>query len=441
MRDDLCASALVGALAASCVVAASAEPILPQNDGRVHMGVSTCRGPVCHTSAERMEHIEGDEWFRWHQEDRHSQAYAVLKSPASKRIARNLGSRENPWEMRVCLDCHADHVPPDRRGPQFSLSSGVGCEACHGGSQAWVNRHDDGRPHAENVADGMYPTDEPIARAALCVSCHFGTKDKFVTHRIMGAGHPRMSFELQVFSNVQPAHFTIDDDYRARGKQAAEGTKIWAIGQAIAVRASLDALLDPKRNRDGLWPELVLFDCHACHHPMSERRWKPKPSAALLGPGVPRLNDASFLMTRYAFAAVDAAGAAAFRDDIRELHLAASDSEQRRRDVAKRMRARVDALLPKLEAWKVDASAVRGVLRGLLTDGQKGEFLDYAGAEQATLAAQALFTNLYTLGALSEKALESVAAESERMLKIVEDPENYSRDKATAAFGRLLALL
>ncbi len=422
-------------------VMASAAPPLPQNDGRVHYGSTGCKGPVCHSTTEDNDKIKGDEWFIWHEDDRHSQAYAVLKNKASKRIAANLGYEQGAWEIGICLDCHSDHVPKDKVGSQHKLAAGVGCEACHGGSQVWLKPHDSGRPHAQNVADGMYPTDDPVARAALCTSCHYGNKRKFVTHRIMGAGHPRLSFELEVFSNIQPAHFVVDDDYRARGKQAAEGTVVWAIGQAMSVRAALDALLDPERSRDGAWPELVLFDCHACHHPMSDKRWFPSESTALLGPGRPRLNDASFLMARYAFGAVDAAGAKAFFDDLRQLHLATSESEEQKRAVATRMRERIDALIPKLAAWKVDANAVRGVLRAMLADGRSGQFHDYAGGEQASLAAQALFQNLYSLGALSEATLDQVSAENEKLLAVVANPERYNRAKAVAAFQRLAALL
>lgn len=435
-KPNAAAAALLGLLAGPAL----SEAPLPQNDGRVHLGASSCRGPICHTSAAEMDKIYGDEWFVWHEDDRHSQAYKVLKNTESKRIVRNLGYSENAWEVELCLDCHADHVPKDKRGPQFKLSAGVGCEACHGGSETWASRHDDGRPHAKNLADGMYPADEPVARARLCTSCHYGNKDKFVTHRIMGAGHPRMRFELQVFTNEQPAHFVVDDDYRSRGKKAEEGIKVWAFGQVMNVRASLDALLDPQRSRDRMWPELVLFDCHACHHPMSDKRWKPTASTKHLGPGVPRLNDSSFLMVRYGFAAVDPMGAKAFDSDLRELHSAVSESEESKRSVATRMRGRVDALIPKLRAWKVDAGAVRSVLSALLADGKSGEYLDYAGAEQASFAVQVLFTNLITLGALSEATFEKVVAENEKLLEVVKNPESYSRKEAIDSFERLAEL-
>jgi hypothetical protein len=80
------------------------------------------------------------------------------------------------------------------------------------------------------VKRGLYPTDQPVAQARLCLSCHFGNRDKFVTHRMMGAGHPRMSFELDTFSQTQPPHFVADADWERR-KGAYDGVRVWAVGR------------------------------------------------------------------------------------------------------------------------------------------------------------------------------------------------------------------
>ncbi len=119
---------------------------------------------------------------------------------------------------------------------------------------------------------------------------------------MMGAGHPRMAFELDTFTAVEPAHFKPDTDWEKR-KRMWDGVKVWAIGQALVVSEMMDVLVDPKRGRDGLFPELVLFDCHACHHPMSDSRWAPR--VAGLGPGSVRLNDSSMLMVRQIAHVVD----------------------------------------------------------------------------------------------------------------------------------------
>src|SRR5205823_8611319 len=104
-----------------------------------------------------------------------------------------------------------------------------------GGSQRWLGPHIAAIFSEAQLGEaGLYPTAEPVARAALCLSCHFGDDHKFVTHRLMGAGHPRLRFELDTFTRTQPAHFLVDDAYRAR-KNAASGVQIWAIGQALAL--------------------------------------------------------------------------------------------------------------------------------------------------------------------------------------------------------------
>ena len=107
-------------------------------------------------------------------------------------------------------------MPPERRGPQFQLSDGVGCEACHGGAEPWLGTHLSGADHKANLAAGMYPTDQPLARGMRCLSCHLGDDKKFVAHKIMGAGHPPMPFELDTYTAIEPAHFVVNDSYVER---------------------------------------------------------------------------------------------------------------------------------------------------------------------------------------------------------------------------------
>ena len=84
----------------------------------------------------------------------------------------------------------------------------------------------------------------------------------------------------------------------------------------------MTVLADPKRSHDGLFPELVLFDCHACHHPMSDKRWTPR--VAGLGPGVVRINDSSMLMVRQIAKVVDPALGARVADTMNQLQRAAA---------------------------------------------------------------------------------------------------------------------
>ena len=414
---------------------------VPQYRGDRHMGVATCAGPVCHGATKPGKHaVRQDEYFIWREEGgdlRHSRAFDALHEAASKRIAKNLGLARPAHEEPLCLDCHADNVPAKLRGPKFQMEDGVACEACHGGSERWLKPHDTGSAHAENLKLGMFPTDDPIRRAELCLSCHFGDEKKFVDHRLMGAGHPRQSFEMVIFTDLQ-GHHDVDSDYEGRGKVVADLLAEWAVGQAVAVREVLEAMLDPKRARTGIWPEFVLFDCHACHHPMSDTRWRPRPSAGL-GPGLARLNDANFLMLRQALQVLDPTGAKSFGDDLRALHAATSAGRGDQEAVARRMLKAVNTWIPKLAAWKVGDAAQRQIAKALLGEGAGGEYRDYAGAEQATSILQILIANREQ--SLSAKTRRQVRALEDQMLANVATPENFDPAPFEKAFQKLKPLL
>ena len=109
----------------------------------------------------------------------------------------------------------------------------------------------------------------------------------------MAAGHPRLSFELDTFTYLQPAHFRIDTDYRER-KRAADSANVWAAGQAESVGAFVNVLAGPDTARAALWPEFSLFDCFGCHHAIGAL----PPVAAADTLGLPRLGSPSFLLYR-----------------------------------------------------------------------------------------------------------------------------------------------
>ncbi|MEZ5824480.1 MAG: multiheme c-type cytochrome [Geminicoccaceae bacterium] len=301
---------------------------VPQYGDAVHLGVASCASSTCHGAVDALAGttVLQNEYATWQKRDKHADAYTVLLNDESARIARNLGI-DDPTQADICLDCHADNVPADKRGPRFQISDGVGCESCHGGADGWISAHTTGEgrsQHANNLSLGLFPSEDPAARAELCVSCHLGDRNKLATHRIMGAGHPRLSFELDTFTAIQPAHYAMDDDYFER-KNVANGAKTWAIGQAVALSETLDLLRSDKYGKTGLFPELFFFDCHACHKPMSAARWQERASLGL-GPGVVRFNDANLIMLRIAAAAVDKGLAERIAKGGRALHKASQQS-------------------------------------------------------------------------------------------------------------------
>lgn len=426
-------------------VISAATPPLPQLGTTPHLGVATCSGSTCHGAAQPFDNstVLQNEFITWQREDAHAKAYQVLLNDDSKRIARNLGLKSAHTAKR-CLDCHADNVAEDLRGKRFQIADGVGCEACHGGAggaQGYLGLHVSGQAtHAENVQNGLYPSEDPIARADLCLSCHFGNNDKFVTHKIMGAGHPRMSFELDTFTAIMPAHFTVDSDYKER-KQVWSNTKVWAIGQTKMVQAYLKQLSRPERlNSGGLFPELVFFDCHACHHSMDNKRWGARASAPL-DPGTVRLNDANFLILKEIIAVVDPALATQWQKNIVALHKAGSQGSGAIIKVAARLQQTSESMISKIAGYSFDSKTALSLLRRITDQGITGEYRDYAAAEQSLMAIDALLSTLESAGRIKVSGSSALGQQLDALYKVLEDDDTYRPDQYIGGLKKLKSLI
>ncbi|HQZ45474.1 MAG TPA: multiheme c-type cytochrome [Usitatibacteraceae bacterium] len=431
---------LAAGLALAALLARAAEtPPLPYEADAKHLGVVNCASSLCHGSISQWKgsNVLQNEYVTWSRVDKHAlRANQVLWNERSKRIVANLGLKQPAHEAKICVDCHGHNPPAARQGERFKASDGVSCEACHGPAENWIKSHvAPGATHEGNVKDGLYPTDDPVALARLCLSCHFGNKDKFVTHRIMGAGHPRISFELDTFTQTQPPHFVVDEDWQKR-KGRWDGVRVWAIGQALAAQEQLDVVLDPKRGRDGLFPELVVFDCHACHHPMSETRWKPRVGTR---PGTIRFNDANLLMLRQIVRQTYPLESAAFNDLVLQLHRAVAGEGGDAMEAARKLRKGLDAVVGKLRDREFGDRDLRAILAGLVDDGLAGQFGDYAGAEQASMAIASVLNFLARRGALGD--VRAANAALDRVFETVKDDEKYRLERFQAALGGLKTIV
>jgi len=424
---------LIAFLSVGMSFPATAESPLPIVDKDIHMGVFSCAGSTCHGAAQPWKNVNilQNEYVTWQRRDKHAKAYKVLLNKTSKRIARNLGLK-SAETAGMCLDCHADNVPAKRRHRTFQMSDGVSCEACHGGAGRWVGTHIAANAsHQNNIKNGLFPTANPATRARLCLGCHLGDKEHRMTHRIMGAGHPRLSFELDTFTALQPAHFKVDADYRKR-KGVWGGVRIWAVGQAIALNTVLETLMDPKRGRDGLFPELVLFDCQACHRPMSGKQWQRR-STTGLGPGRVRLNDANLLMLQIITRHVDSGLADTLKSRALALHKASQTSYAALVEQAKALHGVTAQMIKKFSARRFGKADLNALLKGVVNFGLAGQYVDYHGAEQATMALGVITTAMRDTGAISKKQFGAINKALGGVYKAVEKDEGYSHKTFVAA--------
>jgi len=411
-------------------IPAGAEP-LPDKAAAKHMGVASCAGSQCHGSAVPRDGsgVLRNEYVTWTQDDPHSGAYQTLTTDPSTAIANRLGFK-NAYTMKVCLDCHTDNVKPGQRGERYQVTDGVGCEACHGGAEIWLSTHYNTPTvnHLDNLQAGLYPAEKPRDRAELCLSCHLGTKDKLASHRIMAAGHPRLAFELDTFTELwrtagrQP-HYRVDADYRER-KDSASHVYTWAAGLLADGRRRLALIQDDRYAGTGMFPELGLYDCHACHRSMKSVQWRRLARHANADPGVPFVSDGTFVMILALARAMSPTDAEAVAGSLASLHVAGSQSVEEVRAAA----AELDAVFASIQK-SISEQKLLGnqgeILSEILRSGAAGEFLDYASAEQAFMAVQMLSFEL------NDAALQD---EIDALAQSLENDERYRPTQ----FARLL---
>ncbi len=404
-----------------------------------HLGVASCASSVCHgaTQAFKESNVMQNEFALWQEFDPHAtKAWQALTGAEGQAIARKLGLGD-ATTAKVCLDCHADNVPAEMRGEKFQISDGVGCEACHGGSELWISSHaEKSAVHVDNLAKGLYPTEDPVKRAQMCLSCHMGTTDRMITHRIMGAGHPRLAFELDTFTWLNP-HYQIDDDYLRR-KGDWNGVRDWAVGQGVAAANLLDVLLDERHGFQGIFPELVLFDCHACHKPMSAGKWAPRQGTGL-GPGAVRLNDANLVMFRLVLSVVDKPAAERLLAQTRALHQSTMRDRGATLAAARALADNIRANLPKVSGYGFAESSLEPILASVVADAERGEFRDFSAAEQVAMAVQSVVVAFKNAGALDEARSKTLQTRVDALYSKVDREDSYAMGPFVAALREVRA--
>jgi hypothetical protein len=161
--------------------------------------------------------------------------------------------------------------------------------------------------------------------SGACLDCHFGSGDggQFVDHRIMAAGHPRISFELDLFTTLQQ-HHNEDTDYAQR-KQRPSGVQVWAVGQAMALDRSLALFAGPRGNR-GSFPNSISSTATPVHRRISDDPgFRPSnvSNPSRPGPGdLPSYNDENMIMLAAAVRVAAPSLSARFERDSRAFHAA-----------------------------------------------------------------------------------------------------------------------
>ena len=398
-KGSLFFAAAIGFLAVSL----GALPAMAADVERgIALGTVNCSQSTCHAADIPWPNssVSQKEYIVWKERDPHAQSYKALTSKRGQAIARRVGYGD-ATKANKCLNCHAHNVPEDQREDTFDITEGVTCEACHGNASQWLGVHTAGLYYySKNVERGMYPTTDPTARAELCLGCHVGNEDKFVTHKMMAAGHPPLPFELGFYtwftkSNPEArggyAHFTVDDDYLQR-KPWPFGVRVWAIGQVAQAKMILRLVTDPDNGPKGLFPELALFDCRSCH--------RSKDGGGVAGPTVPRIKNANLVFAEFAAELVDPALARQLRSNVGSLRASTDDSWGAVIGSSRRLKSTLDKIAAKLETHDFTIEDNKRTLARIASAYGRGRFGGYEAAEQAVLATGSLVDELDRLDVL-----------------------------------------
>ena len=407
---------------------APATAALP-NDA-AHLGVASCAGTTCHgRQVADGKIVRQDELLRWQEPSSptgaHSRAFAVLSEPRGRQIERRLGIGA-ATSARECLGCHAD---PGARGA-LQLRDGVGCEACHGGAAPWIASHYAvGGTHAANVSRGMVALDRPAIKAAVCLDCHYGSADggQFVTHRIMAAGHPRISFELDLFSTLQQ-HHNEDSDYVAR-KGRTNNVRVWAAGQAMALDRALDLYANPALGTEGAFPEFYFFDCHSCHRRIQDsEQFQPTAlanPARPVPPGSVPFNDENMIMLAAAVRIVAPDMTARFDTDVKAFHRANVESRAAALAAGAKLRATARSLIGSFDAARFDRAQIMAIVDTVASEAISPRFTDYSGSAQSVMAVDTLLNAMVSAGQVPGSAAQAIRGDINRAYAAVKDPNDY----------------
>lgn len=371
-----------------------------------YMGAGSCNASGCHGLLDPRKRkfaiLQNEYWlWDWNSADGknkldfgHSRAFENLKTPESQRMAKNLGLKSAETEPR-CLACHAVPIEESRRGPNYELAEGVTCEGCHGAAELWLGPHTrkdwDKKKGAEY---GMLDTKNLVKRAELCLRCHQGAEKYAVDHELIGAGHPRLGFELDSYSELMPVHWIVPKEEREWN-----GARIWAVGQAEALHQQLELLASSRKSQGGMWSDFTFFDCYACHHDVADRvrgiseaekklqRWRVRDYAGRK-PGRLVWNAANYTVFRHAVREILPDKAAVLDDFYSKLHEAltgkpaAAEFEQ----ALTQLLQLSDQLGPTLENHKFTQKEVWSIMRRIAGDATAIANAGFQSAEQAVLA-------------------------------------------------------
>ena len=419
-----------------------------------YLGPGSCAATSCHGSVKPVagSRIYQNEYSTWILQDKHSRAYGALTGDVGERMARILKLDNKAEEAPKCLACHALYTTPEQRGRPFEMADGVSCENCHGPASGWLGPHTTRDwPHEKSVALGMHDTRNVIRRTEKCLECHLGTKNKFVDHEMIAAGHPDLYFELDSFSAVMPRHWKMPRE-SAPGKPAEDaawaGVRDWSTGQAVQLRGEMERLVWRARNerfdKKDVWPEYSELSCFACHHSLGPAKdsWRQEHGYEGRRPGDPAWNASRYAVFRLLAKQIDSGSG----QDL-DKHLLAVSNEMSKltpdraavANAASAAAPLAQQIAERLAGMQYDQAVTLRMMQRITDDAENIAIADERAAEQAAMA----MDSLYIAYAKDTKPANDaeVRGAINALFQQLENPSSYNADQFASALRRIRPML
>jgi Cytochrome c554 and c-prime len=420
-------------------------PGSPADEPHQYTGPGSCSSTTCHGSiAPRTDNrVKQNEYSVWIVRDKHSKGYQALTGMVGERMAGilNVGKAETAPK---CLACHALDVPATERARTFDLSEGVSCESCHGPASAWLGPHTERNwTHEQSVQAGMTEMRDVALRTEKCLSCHLGSKEKYVDHQMIAAGHPDLYFELDSFSASMPRHWNEPGEPgEAEGSDQWYEVREWSAGQAVQLRQALLQLAEQARGE--ALPEYSQLECYACHHSLgpAEQSWRQARGYPDRRPGDPPWNASRYVVFREIVREVDPTAAQNLDADILQVAKLMSSLNPDRNRIAAAATSSAqlaDELVTKLDGMTYDRDLTMRVLRRICSDADSVSNQDEHAAAQAAMALQSLFV-AYDRNEKPQNAPE-VRAAIAGLFDQLQIPSSYDANRFARQMRQVSALL
>jgi hypothetical protein len=259
-----------------------------------------------------------------------------------------------------------------------------------------------------------------------------------------------LTFEIDTYSYAMPPHWRSRQEKKDR---EWFGARLWAIGQAVALRNQIKRLAESRRTGFGSGLDFTHFDCFACHHQVVDRLrgitekdkhkqiWRRRDYEGK--PGRLVWNSSSYEVFRHVVNLAASEEGKHFEQLMRTFHEGLIGNEVSHESFSTalhRLLALSDRLVSDVAQFTFTQQSVLSLMKNISGDRRRRITSGYLAAEQEVLALASLYdAYLETAGAMPES--KTVKETIDALYKEIETGWAFNPTEFEGTMNKLHALL